>query len=68
MNHLRAVCEANSTALVLVTHDPEIAIEYAERIIGIRDGRKAFDGSGQSLADLKEFLTEEQADTPQLEK
>lgn len=43
MTHLRAVCAKNGAALVLVTHQPETALKFAERILVIADGQIAAD-------------------------
>jgi len=41
---LKSISDMGNT-LVVVTHDIDMAIKYSNKIIGIKDGRKVFDGA-----------------------
>ena len=41
---LKSISDMGNT-LVVVTHDIDMAIKYSNKIIGIKDGRKEFDGA-----------------------
>jgi ABC-type lipoprotein export system ATPase subunit len=56
MELLRSVCLAAAATLVLVTHQPDLACRYAERVIGIRDGAIAFDERAAKAAMVADFI------------
>ena len=43
MGLLRRLASADNLAVLVVLHQPELALAYADRIVGLRDGRIAFD-------------------------
>ena len=57
---LEAINEAYDT-VVLAMHDVALALEYTDRLIGLREGRIIFDRptSGMKTSDLDEFYTAE---------
>ena len=57
---LDAITGAHET-VVLAMHDVELALEYTQRLIGLKDGRVWFDQStdGMRAADLNEFYGQE---------
>ncbi len=57
MAHLKAL-QANGTTVVLITHDVEIACEYAERVIVMTKGKIKIDGLTREVMTQKELLAE----------
>jgi len=49
MRLLRQLAVGDNLAVLCVLHQVELAYEYADRVIGVRDGRIAFDRSSQDL-------------------
>jgi phosphonate transport system ATP-binding protein len=48
---LTAVQSLHQTTLVMTLHQPQLARRFAQRIIGLRDGRIVWDGPPADLAD-----------------
>lgn len=46
---LAEVCDRHGATLLMSLHQPEVARRYAERIIGLRDGRIVYDGDTAGL-------------------
>lgn len=49
MQSLRKIHDEDGRAVLVNLHSPEIARQYCDRIIGMRDGRIMFDGSPDAL-------------------
>jgi phosphonate transport system ATP-binding protein len=48
---LTAVQSHHQTTLVMTLHQPELARRFAQRIIGLRDGKIFWDGPAADLTD-----------------
>jgi phosphonate transport system ATP-binding protein len=53
MDHLRDICREMKIAVVINLHQVEVALKYADRIIGINKGRVVYDGPALSLTPQK---------------
>ena len=51
MRLLRRVSREDGLAVVCVLHQPDLARRYADRVVGLRDGRVAFDDGPAALHD-----------------
>jgi phosphonate transport system ATP-binding protein len=47
---LRRLASADRLAVLTVLHQPELALAYADRIIGMKDGEIAFDGTPDAIS------------------
>lgn len=57
MDLIRDMSREAGIACIVNLHQVHIAKEYADRIIGIRDGKKVFDGPASDLTDQQiEFI------------
>ncbi|MCL7746854.1 phosphonate ABC transporter ATP-binding protein [Halalkalibacter alkaliphilus] len=51
MDYLRKVCDEDGLTTIVNLHQVDIAKEYADRIIGVKDGEIFYDGSPRGLTD-----------------
>lgn len=51
MDYLFKICKEDGISAIVSLHQVEVALKYATRIIGIRDGVIAFDGPPQELTE-----------------
>jgi phosphonate transport system ATP-binding protein len=49
MDHLRSICNKMKITVIVNLHQVQAALKYADRIIGIKQGRIVFDGAPQDL-------------------
>ena len=49
MDHLRRICDEDGITLLVNLHQVDVALQYADRIVGIRAGRIEFDGPPKKL-------------------
>ena len=49
MRLLRRLATADRLAMICVLHQPELALRYADRVIGLRQGRVVFSGAPSAL-------------------
>ncbi len=50
MDHLREACDNLGITIIVNLHQVDVALKYADRVIGIKGGRIAYDGSPENLA------------------
>jgi len=50
MDHLRKICDETGITILVNLHQVDVAVKYADRIIGINSGRVLYDGSPKKLA------------------
>jgi phosphonate transport system ATP-binding protein len=50
MDHLRTACDNLGITIIVNLHQVDVAIKYADRVVGIKGGRVAYDGSPAALA------------------
>lgn len=50
MDHLRGACDNLGITIIVNLHQVDVAIKYADRVVGIKSGRIAYDGSPANLA------------------
>jgi phosphonate transport system ATP-binding protein len=50
LGDLRRICEEDGLTVVVSLHQPELAQRFADRIIGLAQGRVVFDGAARALA------------------
>ena len=70
MKLMRRVDELNRAGLtlVMVTHDASIVAEHARRLIVVREGRIAYDGTPAEIFSIGDALTASQVDAPPITK
>ena len=51
MKYLQTICKTRGITIVLISHDMDMVLRYAERAIVLNDGEMVFDGSPQKLFD-----------------
>ena len=49
MDHLRRIADESGITIVINLHQVDVAVQYADRIVGIRAGRVEYDGSPKKL-------------------
>ena len=49
MDHLRRIADDSGITIVINLHQVDVAVQYADRIVGIRAGRVEYDGSPKKL-------------------
>jgi len=49
MDQLRRIADEQGITIIINLHQVEVAVKYADRIIGIRAGRVEYDGSPKKL-------------------
>jgi len=49
MDQLRQICDNHGITIVINLHQVDVAVKYADRIVGIRAGRVEFDGAPKKL-------------------
>jgi len=63
MSHLTAL-QTGGTTIVLITHDVEIACEFAERVIVMADGKLLVDGPTRQVMAQRELLAQGDVTVP----
>ena len=51
MNDFKRINQEMNISVIINIHHVEIALEYADRIIGVRDGKVVFDGKSEEVTD-----------------
>jgi phosphonate transport system ATP-binding protein len=51
MNDFKRINREMNISVIINIHHVEIALEYADRIIGVRDGKVVFDGKSEEVSD-----------------
>ncbi len=49
MDHLRGICDGLGITILVNLHQVDVAVKYADRIVGIAEGRIVFDGVPECL-------------------
>jgi phosphonate transport system ATP-binding protein len=49
MDQLRSICDNQGITIVVNLHQVDVAVKYADRVVGIRGGRVEFDGTPKKL-------------------
>lgn len=49
MNYFKKINEVNNIAILINIHHVDLALEYATRVIGIKEGRIVYDGSAKDV-------------------
>ena len=49
MDHLRRIADESGITILINLHQVDVAVQYADRIVGIRAGRVEYDGSPKKL-------------------
>ncbi len=49
MDHLRRIADESGITIVINLHQVDVAVQYADRVVGIRAGRVEYDGSPKKL-------------------
>ena len=50
MDHLRSACDTMGITILVNLHQVDVALKYADRVIGIKKGQIVYDGSPETLA------------------
>ena len=51
LSQLKQICREDGITTVVSLHQVEFAMEYADRVIGLAQGRIVFDGTSNALTD-----------------
>jgi phosphonate transport system ATP-binding protein len=49
LGYLKAICKESNIAVICNLHQVDYAVEFAERVVGLRDGQVVFDGPPEDL-------------------
>lgn len=51
MQYLKSICKNRGITIILISHDMDMVLQYAERAIVLKDGKIVFDGMPKDLFD-----------------
>lgn len=50
MDHLKEICESMGITVLVNLHQVDVALKYSDRVIGLNQGRKVFEGNPRELS------------------